>query len=333
MKKIISLVMVIAMIAALGITASAADITKDGLIVGFDFDGDNKGVTATNATGDAELVISDEGHSGKALDLSTAAEKGWVSLTKADNTGIFDGVDGSVTISFWSKNDAAGVAYWGFFACPNDVTEQAFQQERYIGMLENGGTLTTEFYDNAGARPANALADGYLSQFADQWKMVTFVINTETKTTTAYVNGDYTGEGVIPDERSISTILGDDYSVWLGHANWGANGENGGGLIDDLCIFNYAMNDEQVKSLAVAQGLPAEPVETGDNTQAPDDGTQAPDDGTQAPADDGTQAPAASTGDGTTATDDKGGCGSTLGAAAAIVALTAVFGCAVVKKH
>ncbi len=340
MKKFIAVVMVVAMVAALGITASAADeIPQDGLVASFTFDDDLTGVTPTNATGDAEATLADEGHNGKAYDLGATVDEAWLTLTKADGTGLFDGVE-SFTFSYWSKNDALSTTDWGLFAFPNSVSVQSYPNEHYIGLLEKQGTVIGEFYDNEGARAGGT--ELALMTMPSEWNMITYVYDADSATATLYVN-TFPGTPVtMPDDRSVESILEGDYTVWFGHANWQdnahPNGEFGSGLVDDIVMYNRALTEEEVLALATAQGYTEEP----DETEAPaDDGTEAPaddEDETKAPADDKdeTKAPAGNDGTGaaeTGANKDEGGCGSTLGAAAAVVALTAVFGCAVVKKH
>ena len=336
MKKFIAVVMVVAMVAALGITASAADeIPQDGLVASFTFDDDLKGVTPTNTTGDAQVTLSDEGHNGKAYDLGATTDDQWITLTKADGTGLFDGVE-SFTFSYWSKNDALSTTDWGLFAFPNDIEKQSYPNEHYIGTLEKQGTVIGEFYDNEGARAGGT--ELALMTVPEDWNMITYVYDADTATATLYVN-TFAGTPVtMTDERSVESILKGDYTVWFGHANWcdqNPNGEFGSGLVDDIVMYNRALSEEEVMALATAQGYTEEPEET----EAPDDETEAPADDnkdeTNAPADDKDETNAAA---GTGAADtgankEEGGCGSTLGAAAAVVALTAVFGCAVVKKH
>ena len=55
-----------------------------------------------------------------------------------------------LTVSFDMKREEGGRANWPFFAAPNG-NEQQYEQEHYIGLLENGGTLTAERF-NGGTR-------------------------------------------------------------------------------------------------------------------------------------------------------------------------------------
>ncbi len=381
MKKIISLVMVIAMIAALAFTVSADDTATaptDGLLAHFTFDDAESGLTgngakATTATVTRGDTVSIEDASGVPYDAAALvlAEGGdptitddavvgagayqfdgtqCLKVTKEDGSGLLDGVN-SLTISYWAKHD--NTTQWPFFATPNasdgGPKSQTYPKETYIGLLENS-KLSAELYNSPVNNNARTYSVGatLFTFFPDDWHHVTVVIDTDNADTTKrvitlYIDGEEDGisSPIEIEQHTVSEILGTDYSVFLGYAPWGYNdnpaheGEWATCTLDDMYIYGRALSADEVAALEAASAREDKTPET--DAPADDNTEKAPDDNTEkAPSDDKTtdKAPAGTTaGTETAAPADEGGCGSTLGAAAAVVALTAVFGCAIVKKH
>ncbi len=356
MKKILALVMVVAMMAALAVTTSAAEVPEEGLIAHFTFDDLDAGLKGAGAVAtpvtivaDAEpeiVVTTDDAHEGGAVDLGASGQN-FLNVTKEDGTPLLSGLEG-FTVSYWSKNNAG--TGWNFFAVPGDIADlgamgaQTYLSERYIGILEGASDVAVERYNCTGARTYTTGAVTH--DYADAWKLITVSVGPDS--VELYINGEWWGgmESGLLDmypNHELASILGDDSKLFIGFANW-ESGEYSTSLVDDYVIYDHAMTEAEVVDLATAMGVeglsaPAETEapsteptteapETEPTTEAPaGDGTEAPEGGSPAPA--GTQAAPAET----NASDDEGGCGSTLGAAAAIVALAGVFGCAIVKKH
>ncbi len=363
MKKIISIVMVVAMIAALAFTVSADDTAAaptDGLLAHFTFDDAETGLTGNGAKATPSTVTATEGEERRILAIETGATASisedaaigggayqfdgtsFLTLTKEDGSGLLDGVD-SLTISYWAKTDTT--TQWPFFATPNfegGPKSQIYLKETYFGILENNGTHA-ELYNS----PANNNQRSYSTStptatiFNGEWHHVIVVVDTDNedetlRKVTVYVDGYFDSEStqITIEQHKLSELLGSDYSVMLGYAPWGYNdnpaheGEFSNSLLDDVYIYGRALNDDEVKALDAASAMPKEdPPETdapGDDTEKAPAGTDKTPADTNKPADNSTE---------TSAPADEGGCGSTLGAAAAVVALTAVFGCAIVKKH
>ena len=343
MKKILAIVMVAAMIAALAVTTSAVDV-EEGLIAHFTFDDETDGLSGNGAVatpsavvdnliGEGEIVITDG-----ALDLG-ASGSNFLSVTKEDGSPLLSGLEG-ITISYWSKNSAG--TGWNFFAVPGElvndsgITAQTYLSEKYIGVLENNADVTYERYNCTGARTISATG----TAIAGEWKYVT--ITMDKNSYGIYIDGEWANswDEALSDayeNHELSAILGDASRLFIGYANW-ESGEYSSSLVDDYRIYNYAMNEVQVAELAIECGVEGVeiPTEEPDDEEPAGDATEAPkDEGTEAPKDEGTTAAPAEGDNATTEApaEEKGGCGSTLGAAAAVVALAGVFGCAIVKKH
>mgnify|MGYP001851855127 FL=1 len=135
------------------IPASAEEPDAE-LLLDFDFEGLTGGQTITTETASASggytLTTSYDGSQALHLDGTSSQ---WLNVTKADGTSLLTGQD-EITISYDIQNERTGTN-WAFFAAPNTTTQE-FQQEHYIGCMHNGGTLTTERYNNSGSRPASA---------------------------------------------------------------------------------------------------------------------------------------------------------------------------------
>ncbi len=353
MKKIVALVMALAMIAGLAVAVFAEDdvtAPADGLVAHLTFDDAASLSTAdvvakpSDVNGDVEATITDDAKIGSGA--YQFGNQTFLSLTKADGSSLLTGAN-SITVSYWAKHSASGTQ-WTFFATANDENGKpmapAGGAEKYVGILENSG-IHTELYNCAltgGARTYHP--DAMSALIANEWHHVVLVIDTdnadpEQRMVKVYADGwTPDNSGVITHEgHTVADILGEDHSVLLGYAPWAA-GEFADGVIDDLYIYNRALSEEEVGQLMAAQSVPEirfseykNVTERPKTTAGEPDETKAPAGETNAPAG-GTEKPAG-TGAATEAPKDEGGCGSTLGAAAAIVALTAVFGCAVVKKH
>lgn len=352
MKKIFCLVVVIAMIAALAIPTFADEevaAPTEGLVAHLTFDDAENGLSGNGAVATpmngktpedtTDPTISSDAKVGNgAYDFGTNDDHAWLSVTKEDGSSLLTGAT-AITVSYWSNNDAASTK-WMFFATPNDEngapTEMVYPSvQEYVGIFE-AATIHSEFF-HLSVSNERTYSDETPVNPANEWKLITVVFNSEMGAAdgsiNVYVNGEWEGgSGAVTHENhSIADLLGESHSVFLGMATWGDNDEFAGGLMDDLYIYNRALSADEVKQLATAQGVeglisgnePSEGTDAPEGTQAPETGKKP--EGTQAP--EGTKAPAE------TDAKTEGGCGSTLGAAAAIVALTSVFGCAIIKKH
>ncbi|MCD7944944.1 MAG: LamG domain-containing protein [Clostridia bacterium] len=191
--------------------------------------------------------------------------------------------------------------------------------------------------------------------FDTPWVMYTIscVLDEETNTYTIsyYING----EPVVDEVTEATSVSGfpnpytGDAETYGDYIYFQTNYWDGGEHIfyDDILIYNVALTADEVATNYAAYTVPSvadllESVYTNEEetddttdaaTEADDTDADTTDEATEA---DGTDDANTTAGDSTDAeTEDSSsdsGCGSALGAAAVIMAVTAVFGCAVVKK-
>ncbi|MDD6550515.1 MAG: family 43 glycosylhydrolase [Lachnospiraceae bacterium] len=195
------------------------------------------GVKAADVSG-AGFTLT-EGKSGKALTLD-GSKKQYLTLTKEDGSALLSGKN-ELTISFWSKTKKSGTN-WAFYAAP-DENAPTYQKETYLGITDplNGNIITVERYKNTDSRPSNASAS---DPWNDEWKYVTVVESADRSI--IYINGRKMSE--VPSDKSLSDIFGTDGIVQIGKANWG-NGEYFTGSIDELRIYDKALNSDEVTAL------------------------------------------------------------------------------------
>lgn len=207
---------------------------KPEILADFDFDDEESGFTNGYAVAKGTYTLQDH-DGGKAIYLDGTSD--FLEVTKENGESLLTGVK-EMTVSFQAKPESAATN-WGFYAAPND-DEQTYQQEVYLGALNNKGNLLAERYKNSGARPANASTTVGTSD----WHYVT-IVYTETETI-VYINGEEKARQ--SSEYGLIDILGNNSILYIGKANWGA-GEYYKGLIDNYTIASYAMNADQVKEL------------------------------------------------------------------------------------
>ncbi len=282
--------------------------------------------------GNAQVVIDNaEMYAGEgSLRLCNAdpATLYWLEVWKEDGSSLLTGLH-DVTISFWSNTNGVGPS-WTFFATPRFDGQpwlQIYRQELYIGLLENASIVAQRFCvpgaENGETKDRTPELVGEYSY--NEWKQVTVTFNDTCYT--LYINGEWWGEYALHDTTLVD-LLGDDSIFYIGASTW-ANGVIAGenfvdGYVDEFYVYPRCMSEEEVIDFYVAQGGKApdgyydSETEDTEDTETPD--TKAPE--TDAP---GTDAPT------TDAPAEEKGCGSAMGAAA-IVALVATFGCAVIKK-
>ncbi|WP_162893360.1 LamG-like jellyroll fold domain-containing protein [Microbacterium halotolerans] len=194
------------------------------------------GATAA-VNGTASLVASQEGQ-------GTAAEIGsdfWLEVTGEDGGSLLAGLD-QATISYDSLPAASGNTGWTVYAAAS-ADPPTYQQERYVGLIDDEDGVTVERYNNSGARDSsgNLAATG----LTGEWKHVDLVLDGDSAK--LYVDQqlvDANAEGPM-----LTEILGDGGILQLGKANWGG-GEYFSGLLDNVTIYSEALTSTQL-------GLPA----------------------------------------------------------------------------
>ncbi len=208
------------------------------ILAQFDFDDETDGFRSENAKAEGSHTLQDSHHrqAGKALYLDGSAGQ-YLTVTDINGNSLLTGTD-ELTISFESKPDRNDTN-WLFYAAP-DEARQNWQKERYIGIMQNTGTITAERYLNNGARPQNPSYNA-----GSDWVHVDVVLRTDK--TEIYVNGVKQAEAA--SNYALSDILGDNSILQIGKANWNT-GEFYKGWMDNLTIRNYAMNTGEIKEEA-----------------------------------------------------------------------------------
>ncbi len=363
MKKILVLVLAAIMVASLCVTTSAAEVPSDGLLHHFKLDGNLKDeVTGTSPdklyTSGGKFAEDDRTESD--LQYYTNGVNGGQSLAGQMNNAGF-AVPGVESTDF-----SIGIWICAVYANPGYTPivwygSQNQTPENWIGIW-NADTTQNPWgqpvgpclgsNDSSGHRygvvpETNLYIDKPENDILLPWTHVVITCKIGEDglyTGTLYHNGVNVGsvEGLPnPNTSGDAQIYFNSINAWEDKAV--------DGYLDDIVVYGKALTDEEVKALydsyeaapefEDADAMDATLVKTeSDETEAPAD------DATEAPADETEKAPAETAGSsnggsGTEAatekTDskDEGGCGSTLGAAAALIAVTSVFGCALIKKH
>ncbi len=209
-----------------------------GVIAYFNFDDKTEGFKGAGAaaTVNGTVDIVEDAVAGKALKLDGTGTN-YLTVTKENGDSLLMGLE-ELTISYWNKvdNDASN---WVYYMAPDDAG-QNYLTETYLGMLEKQGGLTAERYKNSGQRPGNATA----TVTGGAWNHVTVVYSADK--TSIYVNGVLSSE--MGSGYKLSDILGENGIFYLGKANWGT-GEYYNGLIDEVSIYDYALDAKEVEKI------------------------------------------------------------------------------------
>lgn len=217
-------------------TASEVKALEDHrLVAQFTFDDEVDGFHADNAkaVNSQEPTLTEDAHSGKALKLDGS---NYLSVTDTDGSPLLTGWD-EMTVSYWSKVDTNGTN-WIFYAAPDDLP-QVYCQENYVAAAEKDGTLMVERYKNTTVRPPS-ISEAVATK--NVWKQITVTVGKNS--TAVYVNGVLVSD--MMSAYRLSDILGENSVFYLGKANWGKQGEYSGVCLDDVRIYNYALNAAEV---------------------------------------------------------------------------------------
>ncbi len=208
------------------------------ILAQFDFDNETDGFTSENAKAAGTYTLQDSYHRQvkKALYLDGTANQ-FLTVTNNNGGSLLTGCR-ELTVSFESRPDRTDTN-WLFYAAPN-TDMQKWKTEKYLGIMQNDGTLTAERYYNNGARPQNAS-----SHVESEWAHIDVVFHTDK--TEIYVNGVKQSEE--ESTYKLADILGTDSVIQIGKANWGT-GEYYKGWIDNLIIRNYAMDADAITKQA-----------------------------------------------------------------------------------
>ena len=207
-------------------------------IARFSFDDEENGFAGNDAVAKTASAaeLTEDAVARKALKLDGTGTN-YLTVTKENGDSLLTGLE-ELTISYWNKvdNDASN---WVYYMAPDDAG-QNYLTETYLGMLEKQGKLTAERYKNSGQRPGSATA----TVTGGAWNHVTVVYSTDK--TSIYVNGALSSE--MGSGYKLSDILGENGIFYLGKANWGT-GEYYNGLIDEVSIYDYALDAKEVEKI------------------------------------------------------------------------------------
>lgn len=241
LKKSVALVTTAALLAgtagSLGTGLTVSHAAEPNLLVDMDFEnlqadqeitGDHAKATGTYTIGKSYAV---DGH---ALHLDGRGQ--FLNVTGLDGGSLLTGQK-ELTISYEAKHERTETN-WIAYAEADSSKKPAWGVERYIGILQDNGTLTAERYHNNGGRPTSAS-----TQVSNDWMHVDVVLS---QTDTAiYVNGEEKSR--VDSSYPVDELLGESSILQIGKANWG-NGEYFQGLIDNFRIYDKALNGDEISA-------------------------------------------------------------------------------------
>lgn len=207
----------------------------------FDFNDAESGFNSdyAKAEGNYALKESYAQSMGKALYLDGSSAN-YLRVTDKEGKSLLAGLR-EMTISYDMKPDT-GNTNWVLYAAPDDK-QAVYNSEKYLGILESGGTTKVERYLNSGQRPVNPSA-----ATGSKWFHVDVVVGRNS--TAIYVNGRKAAEQA--SAYAINEILGKNGILYIGKANWGEKGEYFKGYLDNFRIVNQALDEESVLELSQA---------------------------------------------------------------------------------
>ena len=259
MRKILTLLLALAMVATMGLMAVSAEESDpfEKLIAQYTFDNEdvkdsvnlNHGIFYNNKA--VTTPGFGEGVSGKALQLSTKGkgERFWLSIPM----DVFAGNEDTFTLSLWYK--ATGY---------NTIGEDSELFSFYNTSIENFlfySPAAAAFQDKAFNMKWSGLNQGYgyaniISAYnPDQWVHLVYVVEAVDGMSkiTAYING-----------AAVEVDQGGDWDnstmTEMGYDNFTIGGKNpykGGdtpmclfyGLVDEVCLFSGALTSEEAASV------------------------------------------------------------------------------------
>ncbi len=242
MKKILALVMVVAMLACFATVANAA--APEGQIAYYTFDAaDEAGLTVNgdNATyADGAVTLGDATYLTADIDLS-----GVTAMTVALKVKITD-------------TDAN----WGFEITSEEA--HSWPAEHYIGCLLNGSAVI-ERYNNTDGRPNSASA----TIAVDEWVELVVVLP-EDGSIVLYADGAEVAN--VPQtegfDLAIANCIGETPVFQIGKANWGEGEYAAGTSIDTFAVYNTALSADEVATALEAPAADEEAAQTGFATVA-----------------------------------------------------------------
>lgn len=234
MKKLLSLLLAIAMLATLIPASVIAQGIDNPLLADFNFNKSaaDGGAAVAQINGDCALQQREGDDYALYLDGND-----FLKITKADGSSLLAGQE-EITISFDIKPDTTGTN-WTFYAAPNENVQE-YQLEHYFAGLEANKTLTVERYNCSGARITSGNVAGTIGS---AWTHVD--VTADATTTTIYIDG--IAASTRTSDYSLTDILGPNPILYLGKANW-ANGEYSQGWIDNFRVYSGVLSAGEILS-------------------------------------------------------------------------------------
>lgn len=318
MKKLLAIIMAAVMVASLASVVFAEE--GDGLLARYTFD-ENK---------------ADEGLTEYGEQLTYADGK--VTLGDSSNSSYFESdldLTGLEEITIGMKltlpQNISGGGQWLY-----DITSQESHDGQPNGafgfaMYYENGSIHAQVYAGCSSPvPPTEEVDTYIGHLTDDEFVTVVVTYTADKVLTLYVEDDVTSWGVEAD-ADLADVIGETPVLQIGRCSWG-NGYYGRAIqIDEFSVYGRALTEEEITSvfgitISSEEETTAADNKTDDDPQVTDAVTTGETPSTDAPTESGDS-------DVTTAAPkNESGCGSVMGASAVIIAVTAVFGSAIIKR-
>ena len=244
MKKIISIIMAVAMIVCFASVVSAADAGK--VLAHYTFD-ENKADSGLTAEGNVTFADG------------AAAFDGDSSWLKSDAS--LAGLN-AITVAVRAKGltNIGGGGQWIY-----DITSQETHNggEYYFGLFYENGVLHAEAY--AGSRPAGSGINVDVEDGDDAVEIV--VTYSAEKVFSVYINGELAGSSeVTEDGFDLASILGESPVLQLGKCNWDSGYYANGLVIDEVVVYNTALSEKEVAGAFTVENAPADGGNTDDTT-------------------------------------------------------------------
>ena len=229
---------------AIEVKASAKPVeVPNNMLFGMNFDNQDMGTIIGKATANGNITYAANGD-GYAASLDGAS---YIKLTAQDGTPLLKGKD-SIIVTFKAKTESKNGNGWYFYTAPN-ANEQANRNRFYVGIYDDYKNINAErFYNNRGTPVASAPSK------VNEWQEITLVIN--EKKQDLYIDGQY--KSTAEYTFKIADMLGrdnDDIVTYIGKACWGADGEFLKGLVDDIEVYDLAVNTDITGTSAVKNNM------------------------------------------------------------------------------
>ncbi len=165
-------------------------------------------------------------------------------LSGANKAGSFNGTDSQVTLGAGTTSQVnfSNASTFTISAWINPSTTTGIQP------IVAGQRSTSLFFGLDNSTLRLALDDGFMNSSAtipaNQWTHVTAYFDSNTQTTSFYVNGSFTNSASYTDVNGA----GNPATIYVGYES--RFGYRYSGLIDDVRLYNYQLDTNSIKNLA-----------------------------------------------------------------------------------